>query len=392
MAIVLVPGIKGSELVDSYPLSWPTRWSLENMVIGDIGENPIDLALIEGRYDAHDDHHMRAARPIRYAYGEMTGKLRAWRAPEAVHVFSYDWRKPLELSATKLAAFCGELQGRYKALGRREILHFVTHSMGGLVLRAALPLRNARDPFDGIGRVVFIAPPFRGAIGAAKMLVAGEKDGLFGTDEDYRKIARTFPSVYMLTPSYAGAATDERGHELDLFDARHWQANVRDGGEFQTRFLTNAEAFVRGRKAIFGGGSSAPMLADTVLAANADKILVLQSVGHRTPLTLPVQTSNPRNQNWFDFSGSIEDLHGDGRVHLRSAAVTGVTLAAYGGALDHGRVCRDSTIINMVSLWLEGKKALRITPRGPEHSANRRGRSYFDVWDGDVASLERHIV
>jgi len=37
MAIILVPGIKGTELVDTYPLDWPTRWSLEDMVVGDIG-------------------------------------------------------------------------------------------------------------------------------------------------------------------------------------------------------------------------------------------------------------------------------------------------------------------------------------------------------------------
>jgi hypothetical protein len=37
---------------------------------------------------------------------------------------------------------------------------------------------------------------------AMKMLVAGEKDGWFGSDEDYRRIARGFPSVYALTPSY----------------------------------------------------------------------------------------------------------------------------------------------------------------------------------------------
>ncbi len=36
MAIVLIPGIKGSELVDSYLLSWPRRWSMEDMVVGDI--------------------------------------------------------------------------------------------------------------------------------------------------------------------------------------------------------------------------------------------------------------------------------------------------------------------------------------------------------------------
>lgn len=392
MAIVLIPGIKGSELVDTYPLAWPTRWSLEDMVVGDIGENPLDLALLEGRYDAHDAHRLQASRPLRYAYGEMVGKLRAWRAPESLYVFTYDWRRPIEQAAARLVEFCAEIEGRLKSLGRSEPLHFISHSMGGLVLRSALGLRNARDPFAGVGRVVFIAPPFRGSVGAVKMLVAGEKDGWFGTDEDYRRIARSFPSVYALTPGYAGAAVDEQGAEVDLFDARNWQANVRDGGEFRPEFLAGAEALLRGRRARHGGSSPAPLLPDAALAANAERVLVLQSAGVATPRQLPVQVRNARNPNWCDFAGVSSDLQGDGRVHLASSAVPGVTLAAYAGAADHGRVCRDSRIINTVSLFLEGKKALRMTPRGPDDSATRRGRRYFAPWDGDAGDFDDYIA
>ncbi|HEX7111850.1 MAG TPA: hypothetical protein VF216_05350, partial [Mizugakiibacter sp.] len=166
MAIVFIPGIKGSELVDSYPLDWPVRWSLEDMTVGDIFENPLDLMLGDGRHDLGDAHWMRPFRLIRYAYAPLLAKLRAWKAPEPVHVFTYDWRKPVELAAARLVQFIGEVEDRERMHGRGAPLSFVTHSMGGLVLRSALGLRNARDPFAGIGRVVFIAPPFRGAIGA----------------------------------------------------------------------------------------------------------------------------------------------------------------------------------------------------------------------------------
>ncbi|HKJ95521.1 MAG TPA: hypothetical protein VKA32_07825, partial [Gammaproteobacteria bacterium] len=159
MAIVFLPGIKGSELVDSYPLDWPRRWSLEDMTVGDIIENSLDFALVDGRYDAADGHWMRPTRMIHYAYGAIINKLRAWQQPEPVYTFSYDWRKPLELSAARLVQAMDELAGREKAVGRSPELKFVTHSMGGLVLRSALALRNRRDPFDGIGRCVFIAPP-----------------------------------------------------------------------------------------------------------------------------------------------------------------------------------------------------------------------------------------
>jgi hypothetical protein len=392
MAIVFIPGIKGSELIDSYPLDWPVRWSLEDMVIGDIVENPLDLRLTEGRYDAADGHWMRANRLIRYAYGSMLTKLRAWRAPEPLYAHTYDWRKPLELSARRLVDVLEEIEGRERAAGRSPQLKFVAHSMGGLLLRSALGLRNARDPFAGVGRIVFIAPPFRGSIGAPYALVVGEKDGWFGTDEDYRRIARTFPSVYQMTPSWPGAAVNETGQPVDLFDPDRWQANVRQSGEFEPAFLREAEAFVRGRSAKHGGRSAAPMPVDAALARAADKVLILCGTGHATHRVLPVQTHNTRNPNWFDFAGAISDDHGDGRVHMLSAAIKGVTLAAFAGAGKHAVLCRDERITNLASLWLEGNKALRMTRRAPHHSVQRPGRSYFQPWDGEPASLATHVA
>ena len=392
MATVLIPGIKGSELADSYPLDWPVRWSLEDMVFGDAFENPLDFALLDGRYEANDGHRMLPSRPIRYAYGEMVGKLRAWKPSESLHVFTYDWRRPIEHAAQKLVEFCDELQGRQARLKRSTALNFVTHSMGGLVLRAMLALRNRRQPFADVGRVVFHAPPVRGSVAAAQMLVAGERDGWFGTDEDYRKIARSFPSVYQMTPHFADCSVDEQGTPVDLFDAANWQANVRDGnGGFDARFVADAEAFARGTSR-GGGASPAPMLDDAALAANAENLLILQGVGVPTPYQLTVQRANASNPNWFDFAGARKDEFGDGRVHLRSSAVAGVTLAAFAGALDHGRVCRDTRVINTVSLWLEGKRALKMLPRGPDHPVERRGRSYFGAWDGDIASLATHVT
>ncbi|UXI67929.1 esterase/lipase family protein [Tahibacter amnicola] len=392
MTTILIPGIKGSELTDSYPLDWPTRWSLEDMVFGDAFENPLDFALIDGRFEANDGHRMLPSRPIRYVYGEIVGKLRAWMPSVPLHVFTYDWRRPIEHAATRLAELVSELQGRQRALGRKDTIHFVTHSMGGLVLRAMLGLRGT-SAFEGIGRVVFIAPPFKGSHAAPQMLVAGERDGWFGTDEDYRKIARSFPSVYQLTPHFAGSSVDEAGSPVDLFDAGLWQANVRDGtGGFQARFVTDAEAFSRGPDARYGGNSKAPLVSDAALASHAEHILVLQGAGIETPWQLQVQTRNEQNPNWFDFAGMHRDRFGDGRVNLRSSAIPGITLAAYTGVPDHGRTCRDTRIINTVCLWLEGKHALKMSPRTPEHPQDRRGRSYFGTWDGDPASFPQHIV
>jgi hypothetical protein len=392
MAIVFIPGIKGSELIDSYPLDWRTRWSLEDMVVGNIFENPMDLALTGGRYDAVEGHWLRPGEVIRYAYSRLVSKLRAWQQPQPLYVHTYDWRKPLELSAQHLVRMLEEIQGREQAAGRSAQLSFVTHSMGGLLLRSALGLRDRKNPFRDVDRVVFIAPPFRGAIGAPYALVVGERNGLFSADEDQRRLARTFPSVYQMTPSWPAAALASDGSPLDLFDPQHWQANVRDGKEFQPGFLTEAEAFVRGKAASHGGLSSAPLLGDRVLATHAQRILVLCGAGHPTPQQLPVQTDNTQNPNWFDFAHATHTREGDGTVPLISAAVKGVTLAAFDNVAEHALLCREERVVNLVSLWLEGKKALKMTRRGPQDPAVRRGRRYFQPWDGDPASFEDHIA
>lgn len=384
MAVILIPGIKGSELVDTYPLDWPRRWSLNV-------ENPMEFALAGGRHDAGPGHWMQPSRLVSEAYGSITYKLRAWLAPEPVYAFGYDWRQRLEISARRLVAMLDEVEERERLAGREPQLRFVTHSMGGLLLRSALALRNRRDPFAGIGRTVFIAPPFRGSIGAPYALVVGETDNWFGTDRDQRRIVRGFPSVYQMTPSWPGAAVDEDGGSIDLFDPDNWQANVRLGDSFQPGLLRDAEAFVRGRKARHGGRSDAPILGDAALAKAADKVLIICGSGQPTPCALPVLTRNRPNPHWFDFAHPAIDTRGDGRVWLPSAAVKGVRLAAFADSGQHALVCRDPRVASLTSLWLEGRGALMMKPRTPDDPV-KRGRRYFPVWDGRTDSLDRHIA
>ncbi len=392
MAIVFIPGIKGSRLVDAYPTGWPVRWSLEDMIGGNVIENPLDMALTHGRYDAQDGHWMRPGHAIGYLYNRLIDKLRAWQKPQPLYVYPYDWRQPLEISAAQLVRMLEDIQGREQTAGRSRELSFVTHSMGGLLLRSALGLRDRRAPFRDVHRIVFIAPPFRGSIGAPYALVAGEREGLFSSDEDSRRLARTFPSVYQMTPSWIQAAVDSDGHALDLFKPIHWQANVRDGDEFHAGFLHEAEAFVRGNGKSRQARSAAPMLGDRTLAAHADRILILCGVGHPTPDRLPVQTANVRNPNWFDFAGARITPHGDGTVPMVSAAVKGVTLAAFEHTSEHALLCREERVVNLVSMWLEGKKALKMTRRNPQHGVERSRREWFPPWDGDTDSLAGHIA
>ncbi|HEX7339855.1 MAG TPA: hypothetical protein VF271_07980 [Rhodanobacteraceae bacterium] len=384
MAVIFIPGIKGTELVDTYPPDWPKHWPMKI-------DNPLQLALVDGLHDAIDGHHIRPARLTEEPYGSIIHKLRAWLAPEPVHAFGYDWRRPLESAARQLVELMDEIAGRERAAGRDAGLKFVTHSMGGLLLRSALALRNRRDPLAGVTRVVFIAPPFRGSIGAPYALVVGESDPAMGTDPSQRRIVRGFPSVYQMVPSWDGAAIDEDGYAVDLFDAANWQANVAQGNTFRADFLRNAEAFIRGRRARHGGTSNAPMVSDAALAKASDKLLVIAGTGQPTPCALPVQTRNPRNPNWFDFASAHIDTLGDGRVWLPSAAIKGVRLAAFADSGEHAFTCRDTRVASLTSLWLQGEKALMLKPRTAADPV-RRPRRYFPLWDGRPDSFDKHIA
>ncbi len=392
MAIVLIPGIKGSKLADTYPPHFDVRWSLEDLVVGDLFEDPLDFELRDGLYDARDEHIFREWELLNVSYKPMIHRLRQW-VDKRLYLFPYDWRLPVENNAQKLNDFVDHLQGKLAHHGD-ETISFVAHSMGALLLRSALGLRRPR-PFTGIGRIVFIAPPFRGACETARVLIAGEKHGWFGSSEDFRKLARGFQSVYQLLPSYSDALVDAvSGEHLDAFDLDCWQTNVVKTKTFQPDFLANAEAFIRAGRAQHGGSSMAPMLSERALRGHADQVLVLMGVGHATMRQIPVDRDNAANRNWFDFQAARKDELGDGRVHLCSAAIRGITLGAYPSAKVHGMSCRDETIINSVAMWLQQGKLIKMRPRRPDDRVRRSRRKidYFIPWDGKQSSLASHIA
>lgn len=384
--IILVPGIKATELVDTYSLSHEALWSLEDLVVGDVWEDPLELELRDGQYDARPTRVVRERRLVNVAYAKMIEHLRREVTPH-VYGFPYDWRKPLEQAAERLVAFTEHILGKLTTPRFRPKVSFVTHSMGGLVLRSAL----GKLGFENVYRAVFIAPPFRGSCAIPEVLIKGEKSGLFGSDEDFRKIARTFPAVYQLIPDFDGAAVDRHsGKSLDLFDYRTWQRNVAQPGKLDERFLKAAAAFRRGG-AHGGAHSELPMLSDAALAEHADQVAVVMSCGHETTYSIAVDPKNTPNPNWFDFDTAARDRQGDTRVHFRSAAVAGVTFAAFKDAAAHGTVCRDSLVIKAATQWLSGQRILKMTPREPRHSVKRSAKRYFEPYAG-AADWTAHVA
>jgi pimeloyl-ACP methyl ester carboxylesterase len=382
---IFLPGIKGSKLIDTYPLEFESRWSLEDLTIGNVWEDEDDLALTDGLYDPGPrmlrDHEIFAL-----AYRQFVGRLRHW-VSRHVYVFSYDWRLPLETTSAKLTDFVDRVRGKFSPETR---VNFVTHSMGGLIVRSYLWRMMQTGRLDEIGQLVFIAPPFKGSLNAVEVLIKGEKQGLFGSAKGFRKIARGFQSVYQLLPSYPGAVYNkDTSGGMDIFEVQDWQENVLEPGKgFRADFLHVAEAFHQGGSGTHGGASPAPMITDEDLKEKLGaRSLVLISTGHKTMQRIPVEPNEAhQNRNWYNFKAAKTDKNGDGVVSVHSAAVDGIPLGIFEGAPGHAFVCREEEVANTTSDWLKEGQALRPTPRTRRTAIERRPARTFPPWDPEKRS------
>lgn len=67
-----------------------------------------------------------------------------------VHAFGYNWTDSPEVNGEILANFISKLIDSYKKIGLCERVIIVTHSMGGLVARAACNLYGAEKNVLGV--------------------------------------------------------------------------------------------------------------------------------------------------------------------------------------------------------------------------------------------------
>jgi len=150
-----------------------------------------------------------------FAYLRLKLALRAAGFDADFH--AYDWRKSLSESGSLLAARIQE--------ERHGEVHLVAHSMGGLVARAAL----AHGAHVGVGRVVQLGTPNRGAFGAVKAMRGTYPlvrrlallDLTRGPKELAREVFSTLPGLAELLPP------PEECDGFDPFRASDWPRGPR---------------------------------------------------------------------------------------------------------------------------------------------------------------------
>lgn len=227
--VIVIPGITGSSLVDHYPLNADEIWStVFHKEYERVALHPDNL-----RYDAIEPAQVLAGQ-ILPVYDDLIRALRHELSTQAdqptpVFAFPYDWRTDIRQTALQLKSFVDEVIARtrllkhYAEAGDLRV-DLVGHSMGGLVICEYLAQfgRAAKT-----GKVVTIGSPYLGSVEAIVKIATG-MTLLTGTEPKNREreTARVTPALYQLFPSYAGAAVDPAGRDVDMYDPSNIQASV----------------------------------------------------------------------------------------------------------------------------------------------------------------------
>jgi hypothetical protein len=224
-AVVVVPGIMGSELIDAtsgrhlWGLRDP-RWYVSAWTSG-VSLDALRLTEDEraGRYG-----RVRATRLLRFPafvpllagfepYRRLLKDIRAVAPhPDAVAEFAYDWRLPVVHNANLLAEFGHRHLADwrrhpvYVGAGRSGLadagparLVLVAHSMGGLLARHLATISGMAEE---IRATITLGTPFYGAPKAVQILASGAGAPLPLPHARVRTLAGGLPGLHDLLPVY----------------------------------------------------------------------------------------------------------------------------------------------------------------------------------------------
>lgn len=220
-AVIVIPGIMGSELVDaeagevlwglsprSYLRFWTSGTGLERLRVTDR-----ERAGKTGRIRATGLLRFPVASPIFGGFEPYTRLVSAIRRslshPDALCEFAYDWRLPVALNAARLGDVVEVHLQRWRThrMGSKNAKVVLTaHSMGGLVARCFAETMGGAPT---VRQTVTLGTPFFGAVKAAYLLNAGRGAPVWLPRARLRELALTLPGVHDLLPSYR--CVDEAG-------------------------------------------------------------------------------------------------------------------------------------------------------------------------------------
>jgi len=307
--IVLIPGIQGTKLFNTNEKDFKVIWSGVKKNFSNITKLALQK---DGTSDAEIEMVVERADVENLAYSEIVNYLRS--LGYRVFIFGYDWRKSNMETAEKLVTYIDRLKDKLNV----NSFNFLTHSMGALVLSSYFKLLGNEDNINAIvNRVIFTVPPFLGSVESTFNLIAG-KSRLFNSSDDFRKIARTFPSIYELLPVYKGAYTFKNPDREDQFDYAdfdtYWQ-HVPNATRPDTLVK---QQLIRDRLAAMGKTRDQnDFIYDFHQIQSQeliDKLLVVVGVGEDTRVNIVIKDKVDHVVNFFDFEHPHSEGEGDGTV------------------------------------------------------------------------------
>ncbi|MGW4839672.1 esterase/lipase family protein [Streptomyces globisporus] len=389
-AFMVVPGIMGSVLKDTgtgrtlwgADLSMLTNRRLGSGFLGALHTDEQERAADADTFGAAPLTRIRATELISRPwwlpvleglepYSGLTDTLgEVTLAPEAVRAFPYDWRLAVAYNGAVLARAARAHLTRWRervaatdawlAAGAREPqLVFVAHSMGGLVVRAALE----HDPGLAVETrsVISVGTPFLGSAGAVLTLnlqQAGARPAWL--HRHVQRLAATLPSVHDLLPAYRCL---DLGREVDRLTPRDV---ARFGGDEHLAARSLA-AHVRhwehpvdlpGHRAIVG------VAQPTVQTLREERLGgVATAVGRHH--AFDVDDEDELVRDVLTGIPARRDTFGDGTVHTLSAH-TGTGAITYVPGRHGALPCHAEVLDQVKHIALERRSGGRLSGDGPQ--------------------------
>ena len=284
--------------------------------------------------------------------------------------FPYDWRKSFRSSVDMLR---DQITKVFEDYGKP--VHLVGHSMGGLMLRAALMV-HGKELWKKVGRIVFIGTPHYGSPSIAGYL----KNHLWGWEEVAvlamflsRETFRSLRGVLSLLPAPKGIYPGTRNGEehpcanFDMYDAEAWKLNLNASETVKLQnILDEVKQF---HTDLYHWHSS-------LLQEYKDRMLMIAGVGEETLFRLEFDTAFwglwEKTKKITKVTQCDVNREGDGRVPLASAELEDVetryVIGEHGGLPNIPAVARDTLT------WLRGGSVGDL--RFPKRARARRSRTF----------------
>lgn len=374
-AIIFIPGIKGTKLVETNLPTWDTIWSGIQSNFETIEDLELTAAYRNKFFEENPRSIIQPSEIETLAYGEFLNDLKT-EAP--IYIFNYDWRLSASHNGARLAEFTDYLIHKSKARSDKskkkyrkaktpiKSFDFITHSLGNFILRNYL----FHHGFAKVNKIVFTVPPFRGSIDIVSAALIGE--GFFpGVKGKIRKILRTMPGALELLPYYSGASRFDTNRAHTFFNFKHWQSNIVDAeGPVPGKMK---KALILAKKVVHNE------LCDLTTLSEQEKnrILIIARGGYKTWQSVTVKKNGPDNyRNFVDFENGLCTNDGDGRVpHISSCyywdSIQTLMLedAFWYRDYSHGFVLKDDRVQKLVNRFLFGRR--RFDPNIPGGSIKR---------------------